>query len=90
MARTKLATEKKTEDTINASMQAQRLMPGTSIIGFRLRFTAPIIMHAFSQKALEQMLAAQIGHVLEKMPKVPADEVERCIQRNTKGEVCLN
>lgn len=83
------AEEKKVAGSINASMQAQRLMSGTSIIGFRLRFTAPIIMHAFSQKALEQMLAAQTGHVLEKLPKVPADEVERCIQRNTDGVVCL-
>lgn len=55
----------------------------------KLRFTAPLIMHAFDQKAVEEMLAKQIGKPIEQEPKVPAECIERATMRNERGEVCL-
>lgn len=88
MTRRALAEESITKNTKPTKLR--RELDSYSIhMGFRLRFTSPLIMHAFDQKAVEQMLHKQMKHPVEQLPKVPADCIERATMRNEKGEIAL-
>ncbi len=59
------------------------------VTAFKIRFTAPLIMHAFSQKAMEEILRKQLGLPVEQTPKVPSQCLELATTRNTKGQPCI-
>lgn len=59
------------------------------VMGFKLRFTDSLIMHKFSQKAMETILRGQAGLPDERRPKVPKEEIELATMRNMRGEPCI-
>lgn len=48
-----------------------------------------LLMHDFSQKSFEEMLAKQVGYVLERQPKKINECIEQAITRNTAGDVVM-
>jgi len=48
-----------------------------------------LIMHAFDQKTMEQVLSKQMGILQEREPKVPRTCLERATLRNADGKICI-
>jgi hypothetical protein len=48
-----------------------------------------LLMHDFSQKSFEEMLAKQVGYVVERQPKKINECIEQAITRNTAGVVSM-
>lgn len=48
-----------------------------------------LLMNDFSQKSFEEMLAKQVGYLLERKPKVISECIEQAITRNTAGSVAM-
>lgn len=51
--------------------------------------TAPLIQNKFSQKAIEEMLRKHMGLNVQREKKVPSECVERAINYNSDGKVCI-
>jgi len=61
----------------------------STLLGFKLRGTAPLIMNRFSDKAVEQMLAKHMGRDTARTKKVPRDVIEQATQYNVAGAVAM-
>lgn len=49
-----------------------------------------LLMNNYSQKSFEEMLAKQVGYLLERQPKNIRECIENAITRNTAGDVSLD
>jgi hypothetical protein len=60
-----------------------------SLVGLEISGTADIIQNCFSQKALEQILAKQVGHHMPRQLKKVSQSLEDATVRNVNGDVCI-
>lgn len=72
---------KKTSDIVRGK---QRTEIGLHIVG-----TAPLLMNAFPQKAVEQMLRKHMGMPNPREKKNPGEIIDRATPRNTAGAISL-
>lgn len=88
--KTKKTTTKKTP-TRKAAQEVAFEVPARYRFGMEIRGDEPgLLMHNFSQKSFEEMLAKQVGYLLERQPKKVNECIEQAITRNTEGAVALD
>jgi len=63
--------------------------PRTLMVALEVEGTAPLIMHNFGQKSMEQMLRKHMGLSVQREPKVPRQCIEDAMIRNTEGAICI-
>lgn len=85
MARKKKASKKASKKATTKRQQQNAAADDAIVMAFRLRFTAPLIMHNFDQKSVEEILMKQAGMPVEQKPKIPRECIERATTRNANG-----